>query len=238
MPNSNVVSTLLEKAKRYYHQRQSVDILNAIDQPFRDALISLYRGEPQHGDGGQAFAMEYLGTKISPQQGVWIYNLCCEIKPAATIEIGLAYGFSMLFFLAALKKNNKGQHTAIDPFPWNGIAYCKAREVGMPLEVINELSERAGVDLARNERKFDVIFIDGNHRFDNALIDFSLYSKVCRIHGYIILDDMWMRSIQAVVRFLRKNRRDFELVSTPIPNIAVFRKVAEDARPWDHFKRF
>lgn len=238
MFNTNVLSSFLERTKRYYHRHQSLDVLNALDQPFRDALISLYRGEPQRGDGGQVFAMEYLGTKISPQQGIWIYNLCREIKPEATIEIGLAYGFSMLFFLAALKKNNKGSHTAIDPFPWNGVADYKAKEVGMPLEAINELSERAGVDLVRNERKFDVIFIDGNHRFDNALIDFSLYSKICSLHGYIILDDMWMRSIQAVVRFLKKNRIDFEPVSTPVSNIAVFRKVAEDTRHWDHFKHF
>lgn len=238
MSGANVFSTLLEKAKRYYRQRQSLDVLNAIDQPFRDALISLYRGEPQRGDGDQVFAMEFLGTKISPEQGIWIYNLCREIKPEATLEIGLAYGFSMLFFLAASKKNGKGSHTAIDPFPWNGVAYCKAREVAMPLEAINELSERAGVDLARNERKFDVIFIDGNHRFDNALMDFSLFSRVCSLHGYVILDDMWMSSIQAVVRFLKKNRTDFELVPTPVPNIAVFKKIAEDTRRWDHFKRF
>jgi predicted O-methyltransferase YrrM len=182
--------------------------------------------------------MENSGTKISPKQGMWLYDLCCKVKPQATLEIGLAYGFSMLFFLAALKKNGHGQHTAIDPFPWHGMAYAKARQIGMPLEVVNELSERAGVDLARAGRKFDVIFIDGNHRFDNALCDFTLFAKVCNMNGYIVLDDMWMKSVRAAWSFIRNNRSDFGAVSTPIYNIGVFKKIGEDKRSWDHFNSF
>jgi predicted O-methyltransferase YrrM len=230
--------SILETIKSFYRRRISLSLLDSLDKPFRDALISMYRGKPQLGDGDQMYEMENSGTKISPKQGMWLYDLCRKVKPQATLEIGLAYGFSMLFFLAALKKNGHGQHTAIDPFPWHGIAYAKARQVGMPLEVINELSERAGVDLTRAGTKFDVIFIDGNHRFDNVLCDFTLFANVCNMNGYIVLDDMWMKSVRAAWSFIRNNRSDFSCVSTPIRNIGVFKKVGEDKRRWDHFNSF
>lgn len=230
-------SSIVDRIKRLI-KRESLADLDVLDQPFRAALLSLYRREAQIGDGGQTYAMEYPSTKISPRQGLWLYDLNRMVKPKATLEIGLAYGFSMLFFLAALNKNGRGQHTAIDPFPWHGIAAAKAREVGMPIEIINELSECAGVDLRRNQRKFDIIFIDGMHRFDNALIDFTLFARLCTTGGYIILDDMWMRSIKTVVEFIGANRKDFVRVPAPIRNIAAFRKIGEDERKWDHFRNF
>jgi predicted O-methyltransferase YrrM len=238
MRNAIVKPSILETIKGFYRRRNSLDSLDSLDQPFRDALVSMYRGEPQLGDGDQMYEMENSGTKISPKQGMWLYDLCRKVKSQATLEIGLAYGFSMLFFLAALKKNGHGQHTAIEPFPWHGMAYAKARQVGMPLEVINELSERAGVDFARAGRKFDVIFIDGNHRFDNVLCDFTLFAKVCNMNGYIVLDDMWMKSLRAACSFIRNNRSDFSGVSTPIRNVGVFKKIGEDKRSWDHFNSF
>jgi predicted O-methyltransferase YrrM len=230
--------SVVDRIKTLYGRRISLDLLNSLDQPFRDALISMYRGEPQLGDGGETHEMANADTTISPIQGMWLYDLCRTVKPQATLEIGLGYGFSMLFFLAALKRNGQGQHAVIDPFPWHGIAYAKARQVDMPLEVINEVSERAGVDLTRAGRTFDLIFVDGNHRFDNVLCDFTLFAKVCNVNGYIIMDDMWMRSVRAACSFIRNNRSDFIGIQTPLPNIAVFKKIDEDKRTWDHFKSF
>jgi predicted O-methyltransferase YrrM len=108
----------------------------------------------------------------------------------------------------------------------------------MPLEIIQELSERAAVDLTRAGRKFDVIFIDGNHRFDNVLVDFTLLANLCNAGGHVIMDDMWMKSVHTASSFIKRNRDDFALVSTPIRNISVFKKIGEDKRPWDHFVAF
>lgn len=234
----NAITTAIESAKDLVRRNVALTPLQRLEEPFLSKLSSMYRCEPQVGDEGQVFSMDDSGTRISPQQGMWLYDLCRQIKPQATLEVGLAYGFSMLFFLAAIKKNGHGRHTTIDPFPWHGIAYANAREVGMPLDVINEISERAAVDLVRAGRQFDVIFIDGNHRFDNCLLDFTLLAKACNIDGYIIIDDMWMKSIRAVASFIQTNRRDFTHVSTPVRNIAVFKKIGDDTRKWDHFRGF
>lgn len=218
------------------------ELLRAIDEPFRAALLSLYHGEKQMGVDGQTHAIDTV-TKISLSQGVWIWDLCRSMKPIRTLEIGMAYGFSTLFFLAAIAKNKLGHHTAVDPFQrstWHGIGIAKVCAVGMESEFrfIEDYSARAATDLVRENCSFEVIFVDGNHRFDDVLTDFYLYAPLCKIGGYIIFDDLWLKSIQTVVEFVRANRNDFAEVPTTESNISVFKRIGNDTRNWAHFQGF
>lgn len=218
------------------------EALAKLDEPFRSALLSLYRGEPQRGIDGQTHPID-AETRISPQQGMWIYEFCRSSKPENVLEIGMAYGFSTIFFLAAIARNHSGQHTAVDPFEisdWHGIALQKAREVGMEksLRHIEKESCRAFADLASGGRQFDLIFIDGSHLFDAVLLDLTLSVPLCRIGGHIILDDMWMPSVQTLVSFARTNRADLAEIPTPIGNISMFRVIGEDKRDWRNFVPF
>ncbi len=103
---------------------------------------------------------------------------------------------------------------------------------------IEDRADRAATDLARSNSNFDVIFIDGNHRFDDVLVDFYLHAPLYATGGHIIFHDMSMSSIQTVVAFLLANRADFVEVATGESNICVFRKVGEDARQWTNFRKF
>src|SRR5580704_5971284 len=218
------------------------EILAPLDLSFRVPLLSMYRGEPQLGLDGQHHAINPI-IKISPSQGMWIYGLCLSGKPRATLEIGMCYGFSSLFFLAAIAKNKSGHHTAVDPDVrrhWHGIGLAHVSALGMEsaFRYIEERSVRAGVDLKRENSSFDVIFVDGSHRFDDVMSDFYLYAPLCGIGGCIIFDDMWMPSIQSAVAFVRTNRKDFVETPQPHGNICVFTRVGEDVREWDHFQPF
>ena len=184
-------------------------------------------------------------TKIIPTQGMWLYNFCLSSKPKATLEIGMAYGYSTLYFLAALARNQSGCHTAIDPFQhqhWRGIGFTHANayaaSAGSTFRFVEERSDRTATDLARTNSRFDLIFIDGNHRFDDVLTDFYLYAPLCEVGGHIIFDDLWMSSIQTAVAFVRANRSDFVEIPNQHENVSIFRKVAEDLRSWDHFQGF
>ena len=159
------------------------------------------------------------------------------------MEIGCAYGFSTLYFLAAISANPAATHTAIDPFEskgWAGIAVQNARAVGMgkSFRLIEEKSFLAVPRMISDGTQYDVIFIDGNHRFDDTLVEFTLCGLTCKMGGYILLDDMWMPSIRKAVSFVRRNRRDFSEVTMPVLNLAAFQRVAEDKRDWDHFEDF
>src|SRR5260370_39178995 len=100
------------------------------------------------------------------------------------------------------------------------------------------MSFPALIGFAAAGEQFDVIFIDGNHRFDDALVDFTLACGVCPVGGHIILDDMRMPSVQKVVGFIRANRKDFVSVRALVDNTAAFRRVGPDTREWDHFRDF
>lgn len=218
------------------------EVLAPLDPPYRAALLSMYRNEPQLGAGGQLHPID-PHTRVSPRQGMELYDLCVSLNAQSTLEIGMAYGFSTLYFLGALARNHAGRHTSIDPFQhsqWHAIGLTHARAVatGSAFRLIEDRSDRVAADLARQNARFDMIFIDGNHRFDDVLVDFYLYAPFCKVGGLIAFDDIWMHSIQTVLAFIRSNRPDFAEVSTSDPNLSVFRRIGEDARNWRHFRPF
>jgi hypothetical protein len=77
-----------------------LESLDDLDAPFKSALLSMYYGVPQLGVDGQQHSLDEK-VKISPDEGMWLYEECRKSKPERTLEIGLGYGFSTLFFLAA-----------------------------------------------------------------------------------------------------------------------------------------
>ncbi|MGA3163975.1 MAG: class I SAM-dependent methyltransferase [Verrucomicrobiota bacterium] len=218
------------------------EVLSPLDNPFRTALLSMYRNELQLGYDGQRHSLD-TKTRVAPQQGMWLYKLYCESKPKSSLEVGMAYGFSTIFFLAALAKNGSGSHIAIDPFQkslWHGIGLQKiieTRSEGVT-RFMEDYSFHAVTDLSRAGRTFEFIFIDGNHRFDDVLVDFTLCARLCPIGGLIIFDDLWMPSVQMVISFIHSNRSDFVEIPSPISNIAMFRRNSADDRKWNHFTKF
>jgi predicted O-methyltransferase YrrM len=219
------------------------ELLASLDDPYRTALVSMYDGRPQWGQDGFEHPLNPL-ARISPAQGMWIYQLCRQVRPSATLETGLAYGFSTIFFLAARQKNDLGNHTAIDPLQlhtpgWAGIGLEHGRRFGGEhFQFLEETSATALARLAHEGRRFEVIFIDGSHLFDDVMLDFTLGALLCPPDGHIILDDTSMPAIQRAVSFVRTNRLDFVEVPTPAPNTAVFRRIGRDTRPWYHFVEF
>jgi predicted O-methyltransferase YrrM len=219
-----------------------MEIQLPLPEPFRSALLSMHRNEPQLGSDGQLHCMDGR-TAIGPEQGLWLYSLCREMKPQSTLEIGLAYGFSTLYFLTAIHENGTGHHIALDPFQnklWSGVGLSHAQSLGMTdsFGFIEEESASVLVHLAKQGRTFEIIFIDGSHRFDDVLMDFRLSAPLCSTGGCIVLDDMWMPSIRRAVSFIRSNRKDFVELKTGLSNIAAFRRIGDDARPWNHYEQF
>ncbi len=234
------------------HRRRSAvakrgeELLDQLDPPFRAALLSMYRSEPQLGADALLHAMDPI-TRISPSQGMWLYDLCLATKPKAMLEIGMAYGFSTLYFLAAMARNRMGHHTAIDPFQlstWHGIGLTHAKALAPTgdqapnFRFIEDRSERVATDLARANASFDLIFIDGTHLFDGVLADFYLYAPLCAMGGRIIFDDNWMSSVRTALAFVCANRSDFTEIPASESNVRVLQRVSTDKRPWDHFREF
>jgi len=219
------------------------ETIASIGEPFANVLCSMYDGDPQLGVDGKTHTIDGI-TRIGPKEGMLIYRLVRDIKPENSLEIGLAYGFSTVYFLAAIQANGKGHHIAVDSYQyewWDGIGITREKALGIQpglFEFNRETSAQALARFDREQKRFGVIFIDGDHRFDGVLIDFCLASLVCEPGGYIIFDDVWMPSIQRAMSFIRLNRADFTEFPARDTRLAVFHRTDIDKRRWDHFVPF
>jgi predicted O-methyltransferase YrrM len=205
-----------------------------------DLLDSMYAGEAQLGIDGLYHPIDEA-TRVSREQGAALAGIHRLVGPDLSIEIGLAYGFSTVFFLSAL--GGGGRHLAIDPYQrrlWHGIGLTRAPLLGMAdrFSCMEQPSRLALPELAAAGTRAQLVYIDGDHKFDSALLDFLLADPLCDIDGCVIFDDMWLPSIRKAVRFVEANRPDYSRLNSPVPNIAVFRKASDDRRDWRHYVEF
>jgi len=107
------------------------DELSPLGERYRDALASMYEGEPQLGEDGGRHAIDGT-TRVSVEEGMTLHTLCVAGPAVSILEVGLAYGFSTLFLLAALERTGRGTLTSIDPFQatdWHGRGAAPARRL-------------------------------------------------------------------------------------------------------------
>jgi predicted O-methyltransferase YrrM len=213
----------------------------------REALLALYARQPQSGDDGCVHPIDAT-TRIAIEEGLELMRLVTQVGAQAVLEVGLAYGFSAQFLLAALEQQGGGQLVAIDPFQgsdWHGIG-CRLAEASVAASPagrlrfrwLGERSDHALPQLERSGERFGLIFVDGYHRFDDVLIDLTLAARLCRPGGVIVLHDLWLPAVRAVVAFVEANRPDLQRQSCSCRNLAVFVCCDSDRRNWDHFVPF
>jgi predicted O-methyltransferase YrrM len=178
-------------------------------------------------------------TRVNRTTGAELFRLVRESGAMRSLEVGLAYGFSTIWIMDALAE--EGSHVAIDPFQssyWQGVGLTQAKRLtSKRFEFLEDYSIHVLSDYIRAGEKFDFIFIDGNHRFDDVLVDFYLADQILKVGGVMVLDDIWMASIRTVHSFVLANR-----AYEPIPQrsniMAALRKQKDDDRDWRHFRPF
>lgn len=206
-----------------------------------ERLQALYDRAEHIGSDGRTHSLDAV-TRIALPQAELLGRLVRQYERRRTLEIGFAFGFSTLAILGGLKGREGVQHTSIDPYEelwWNGIGLEKVKEAGCAgiHRWIAEPTHMAVPGLIAAGETFDFIYVDGDHRYDALLVDFTLAQKVLEMGGMIVIDDLWMPAVQTVVNFIRSNLALEEMPST-VTNVAVFRKAQEDGRDWWHFTPF
>lgn len=177
-------------------------------------------------------------TPIKVSEAAFIYDFLKEKDIKSTLEIGFAYGRSASHIMAATQKT----HIVIDPFQDNykslGIKNMEKLGFSAMLDHRNDHSHNALPALLKENRKFEFIFIDGDHKFDGEFIDFYYSDLLIEQNGFILLHDTWMRSTRLVMQFIKKNRKDYRIIKTPLRNFALFQKAGTDTRNGMLFKEF
>ncbi len=177
-------------------------------------------------------------SAIRPNEALFMYNFVKEKGFKKTLEVGFAIGMSASHIIAATNSH----HIVMDPFQerYGNFGLNNIKKLGFEslLEHRPDFSHNVLPELLKTEKTFDFIFIDGDHKFDGILVDFYYADLLLDEGGYIMLHDTWMRSTRLVEKFIKSNRDNFEYISTPLKNIAVFKKTGQDQRDGMYFREF
>ena len=119
-----------------------------------------------------------------------LYNLIKNVKPKKVLEIGFNSGFSCLFMKMILPSLNM---TCVDLNEHKYVMPCfnRIKQDFDNLKIIEGSSYDVGLpQLIKENEKFDVIHIDGDHGLKGAKKDLDLCLKLCHDKTIIIFDDL------------------------------------------------
>lgn len=181
---------------------------------------------------------------LFPDDCTFLYNFIIKHKCLNVLEIGMADGMSTITMLSALSENN-GRLTSIDPYQkghWqsNGLKNVKKMGFEPNHEFIEIIDILALPMLLQNNKKYDLIFIDGQHTFDHVLMNNFYADHLLNINGFIINDDIWLPSIQQVCSFITNNFKHFQIVEEDSYHRfgPIYKKIKEKVVQWDAFTPF
>ena len=159
-----------------------------------------------------------LVNHVTRTQGNLLRDLVVKADAKRTLEIGMGTGLSGLHICWGLAKvaeqngHDVGKHLAVDPFQdkdyWQSRGLALRDDVGLRdiFEWTGEFDDIALPRLYKAGESFDFIFIDGDHRFEAAMLDFYYCDKMLPVGGVMVIDDTDWPSVWRVVNFARRHR--------------------------------
>jgi hypothetical protein len=116
---------------------------------------------------------------------------------------------SSLHICAGILDRQGASHTIVDPFQssqWDGAGVRNLETAGIGFfDLIEEKSELALPRLlADNEGQFDLVFVDGRHTFDHALLDCFYATRLLRVGGVLVVGCAAFASVGRLVDFLKQ----------------------------------
>ncbi|MGH7337068.1 MAG: class I SAM-dependent methyltransferase [Myxococcota bacterium] len=158
-------------------------------------------------------------SSMSREGGTLLYDLVRSIRPQRSIETGMAYGLSTLFICQALRDNGAGRHTAIDPFQAKsfdnvGLGSLERAALRDLVRFYEAPSDEVLPALRAAGERFDFAFIDGDHRFDAALVDFFYIDRMLEPGGHLAIDDLAIAPVRKVMSYALRNAA-YRLVRPP-----------------------
>jgi len=148
---------------------------------------------------------------IGPVEGAALREWVHREGALRTIETGLGYAVSTLFICEGLLANGPGgRHVAIDPhLPKShvdaGLHALEEAGVRELIEFHAEGSELVLPQLLAEGRRFDLAFIDGNHRFEGVFLDLVYCGKLIAPGAVVFADDAQLPAVRRATDFCIAN---------------------------------
>ena len=158
------------------------------------------------------------------------------------LEIGMADGFSSVAILEEL--GDDGHLTSIDPYQstyWsnNGVNNIKNNNLEKNHTLIEDFNYLALPELLKQNKKYDLIFIDGSHIFDCVILDNFYCDMLLKTGGILINDDWWMEAVKKAYWYVKNNYPHYKVIDTPHRFAPVLKKTKpREYLGWDYHKDF
>lgn len=124
------------------------------------------------------------------REGDLLFRLCRELQPSCCLEFGTNLGISTLYQLSALAPTAEW-HTMEGSPALANMAATHFRQFGIAPQLhIGEFSQSLQALLAAGKR-FDYIFIDGNHRYEPTVGYFQQLLPYIADGGCVVFDDIY-----------------------------------------------
>ena len=162
----------------------------------------------------------------------WLYifkKYDLDNKKIQTLEIGSFEGRSTLFMFKNLKKTNLTCVDTFKPFQelqddnskkFNDVFKNFKNNTSKFSEKLKIVKNTSKSFFKTNKKKYDFIYVDGSHEFDDVVHDAKKSFKCLKKGGIIIFDDfMWVQkkkkkktTTYALINFLHKNYKKLEII--------------------------
>jgi len=179
---------------------------------FCPELLDLIQTRRAIGQSGKVF--ENVWGHSTENNLFTLRALMREMDARNTLETGFAFGGSCLLFTSTHRELGHpaaGQHVAIDPMQrrlFDGAGLMRVSSAGLSgyLDFRGESSAAVLPLMLQEERRFDLIYIDGSHVFEGVLVDAYYCMRLLRDGGIMLFDDSALDQVAKAVRFLRRNQ--------------------------------
>jgi predicted O-methyltransferase YrrM len=133
-------------------------------------------------------------------------------RATRTIEIGLGYGISALFVCEGLVRTGDpaASHVVLDPYQATRFGNCGLQvleEAGVA-SLVERHAEESQIALPRllsEGRRFDLAFVDGNHRFDGVFLDLVYLGHLLHLGAVVLVDDYQLPAVARAASFCPTN---------------------------------
>jgi predicted O-methyltransferase YrrM len=156
-------------------------------------------------------------VSIGPAEGEALRESVRRSGARRTLEAGLGWAVSTLFICEGLLENGGGCHVAADPFQLESRPLQRTHYEGAGLRALDEAGVRELVEFYPEEsqvvfprllaegRRFDLAFIDGNHRFEGVFLDLFYAGRLLEEGGVVFADDVQLPAVRRAVDFCLAN---------------------------------
>ena len=178
-------------------------VQNVIDRLFRDGtVVSRMDGKSR----------DLFPIAIPELEGHSLRNWVQREGAGRTIEVGLAFAMSTLFICQGLLENGKPErrHVVLDPnqetwYANSGIQALQDAGVMGMVEFHAKESRLLLPEFLADGHRFDLAFVDGNHRFEFVFLDLIYLASLVRGNGIIFVDDYQLPAVARAVSFCSNN---------------------------------